>query len=164
MRAKNQFQVCACFKRSFACTTITSVLLVDGQSSAQEGKMETEGQKAESGEAEEEEESEGSKENDEVDITTQSSVKLITRSAIRLVSGEGADDICTLYHALENTSVYHETPPTKIHLPIEFADAIEALYRAYPKFTKVADLPLDTDEEKIELCKMLLEKQILMLE
>jgi len=99
-------------------------------------------------------------------ISLETGVKFITPSAVRLVAGgkDGEDDVISLYHALANTNVYHETPETKLRLPIEFAESIEKLYRAYPKFTKVDDLPLETAEEKIEFCKILLEHQILMLE
>jgi protein-L-histidine (3S)-3-hydroxylase / [histone H3]-trimethyl-L-lysine4/36 demethylase len=68
-----------------------------------------------------------------------------------------------LYHCMSNSRVYHDKGPQSLVFSLEYAPAIEAIISAYPESIKVAELPLDTKAERLDLAKLLLQEQIIMI-
>lgn len=99
-------------------------------------------------------------EGDEDPIELETKIRLVSKHCCRLV----IEDLASLYYASENTAKYHEVDSMKIRMPLEYSEAIEFLVNSYPKYTAVSDLPLETDEEKVDLANELLEHQIAMVE
>ncbi|XP_049848753.1 bifunctional lysine-specific demethylase and histidyl-hydroxylase NO66-like [Schistocerca gregaria] len=96
------------------------------------------------------------------DVTESTKFRLVTRHCLRLVIET-------------NALVYYTSPPTdedpshpskekKIEMPIEYAEAIDYLWKTYPKYVRVDELPLEHEEQRIELASELLDKQIAMVE
>lgn len=93
-------------------------------------------------------------------IEIETKIRLVSKHCCRLV----IEDLACLYYASENTAKYHEVDSMKIKMPLEYAEAVEFLVNAYPKYIAVADLPLESDEEKLDLANELLDHQIAMVE
>lgn len=95
------------------------------------------------------------------EITLDTRVRLVTRDCIRLaVEGE----FCGLYYATTNEPNYHEVEPQKLKLPVDYAESVELLWRSYPQYVACRDFVLEEDEEKVDLCRELVDRQIVMLE
>jgi len=97
---------------------------------------------------------------DDEDITEETKFRLVSKHCCRLV----IEEMASLYYASENTTKYHEVDSMKITMPLIYAEAIEFLVQQYPKYTAVKDLPLETEEERLDLVNELLDHQIAMVE
>jgi bifunctional lysine-specific demethylase and histidyl-hydroxylase NO66 len=98
---------------------------------------------------------------EEDEITLDTKIRLVTRDCVRLAI-EG--DFCGLYYATTNEPNYHEVEPQKLKMPLDYAESIEVLWRSYPKYISCREFTLESDGEKLDLCKELVERQIVMLE
>lgn len=103
---------------------------------------------------------EGDSNPDEDEVTEETKFRLVSKHCCRLV----IEEMASLYYASENTTKYHEVDSMKITMPLVYAEAIEFLVQQYPKYTAVKDLPLESEEEKLDLVNELLDHQIAMVE
>jgi hypothetical protein len=92
-------------------------------------------------------------------ITSKSQVAFVRAGVARLVIDE--EETCSVYHAGLNSRVHHENNVPPLRLPIECAEAVEALLASYPTFVSVTDLPTENQEEGIALCTMMYEAGLL---
>ena len=54
--------------------------------------------------------------------------------------------------------MYHELPePQRIDFALECAPALEAVLSAYPKYITVAELPTETDAQRLDIAQALVE-------
>lgn len=102
----------------------------------------------------------GPQPDDDDDIDENTKIRLVSKHCCRLV----VEELASLYYASANTPKYHEVDSMKITMPLEYAEAIEHLVEAYPKYVAVKDLPLETEEERLDLANELLDHQIAMVE
>ncbi|KAL5008323.1 hypothetical protein ScPMuIL_013904 [Solemya velum] len=89
-----------------------------------------------------------------VELSPDTSVKIIRKGVIRLVS---EDDEVRIYHSLENSRVYHEKDPQYIEVPPENGPVVEYLLHSYPDFVTVDSFPMFTMDEKMEFATLLYE-------
>ena len=54
-----------------------------------------------------------------------------------------------LYYSCENSNEYHEYELQFLEVDLEFVPAIKKLIKKYPKYIKVADLPLTELDKKV---------------
>lgn len=92
-------------------------------------------------------------------ITSKSEVAFVRAGVARLVIDE--EETCSVYHAGLNSRVHRENDIAPLRLPIECAEAIEALLASYPTFVAVSDLPTESQEEAIAVCTMMYEAGLL---
>lgn len=97
---------------------------------------------------------------EEEPITLDTRFRIVSKHCCRLV----IEDLTCLYYASENSTKYHEVDSMKIKMPLEYAEAVEFLINAYPKYIAVNDLPFESEEEKLDLANELLDHQIAMVE
>jgi lysine-specific demethylase/histidyl-hydroxylase NO66 len=99
-------------------------------------------------------------EEEEEPITDETKLRIVSKHCCRLVIEENA----SLYYASGNSVKYHEVDSMKIEMPLVYAEAIEFLVSQYPKYVAVKEIPLETEEERLDLANELLDKQIAMVE
>ena len=95
------------------------------------------------------------------DVTLDASIRLTSRNVCRLVIEEG---VAALYTSSQNARRFrgHEEPQ-HIDFALEAAPALEAIIKAYPKYTTVRRLPADSDDQRLDIARALAEAQLLLL-
>lgn len=112
---------------------------------------------------------------DVCEVEPESRVRLARFSALRLVALDAAaaatpDEDGTLpaahrlYHALNNTRIYHQVEPTYLDIEPECLDAINMLMRSYPDFVAVEELPVVDIETKMQIVRSLYDRGLLVTE
>lgn len=99
-------------------------------------------------------------EQDDDEVTLKTNIRLVSKHCIRLMVEENA----SVYYATQNSAIYHQVDSQKIPMPLEYAEAVEYLCKKYPKYVSVSELPLEDDEQKLEITNELLDHQIAMIE
>ncbi|XP_059480956.1 ribosomal oxygenase 1 [Neocloeon triangulifer] len=92
-------------------------------------------------------------------LTVKTKIKYLRANIVRLVSEE---ETVRVYHAAENSLEYHAEGSKFFEVSAEEAGGIETLLHEYPSYTAIADLPLDTDAEKLRLANILWRKGLVM--
>jgi len=88
----------------------------------------------------------------EANIQPESEVRLIKPNCIRLTcDSEGG----MIYHAIENSRSYHETPAQMINISAEEIEATQCIIDSYPSYVTVKDIPLKTVEKKVNFLTLL---------
>ncbi|XP_058825896.1 bifunctional lysine-specific demethylase and histidyl-hydroxylase NO66 [Topomyia yanbarensis] len=90
-----------------------------------------------------------------IPFTEQSSVRLLRRNILRLVSEENK---IRIYYHTDNSREYHEYEPNFLEVDHDTALGVELLVKVYPQMVTVGDLPV---EDKIEFAKSLWEKGLI---
>jgi hypothetical protein len=73
------------------------------------------------------------------------------------------DNLCVIYHSLENARVYHAEAPQKLEFPLECYDAIEYALNSWPKYVVVGDTPgIADDPELLDVIVALYDAGLLM--
>ncbi|EGC36270.1 hypothetical protein DICPUDRAFT_32138 [Dictyostelium purpureum] len=95
-------------------------------------------------------------------IKTDTRFRLIRQDSVRLV----VEDIAILFHNADNTRVFHQIgdEPGIIEFTIECVDALEHIIDSYPAYIAVKDLPVDDDDQKVDVVSALYEKGLIMFE
>merc|ERR1712100_64085 len=101
-----------------------------------------------------------SPENVEETVELNRTIRLVSKNSVRITS-EG--DSILFYYNTRNTTSYQEVEPQFIEFPIEASEALEYIINCYPKFISIEELPLEFDEDKIEVCKALLAAKIILI-
>ncbi|XP_076180903.1 bifunctional lysine-specific demethylase and histidyl-hydroxylase NO66 isoform X1 [Ptiloglossa arizonensis] len=90
-----------------------------------------------------------------VEIELDTRIRLLRSHCIRLIK-EG--DIFRVYYSTENSKEYHEYEPQFLEVSEAFVPAIQKIILQYPEFIRVEDLPVDGEDNKIQVIKDLWEK------
>uniref|UniRef100_A0AAG5CXX0 Bifunctional lysine-specific demethylase and histidyl-hydroxylase n=1 Tax=Anopheles atroparvus TaxID=41427 RepID=A0AAG5CXX0_ANOAO len=88
-------------------------------------------------------------------IEEQSSVRLLRRNILRLVSEE---DKLRIYYHTDNSREYHQYEANFLELDHETALGVELLIKMYPRYIPVASLPV---EDRLEFIRSLWEKGLI---
>lgn len=96
-----------------------------------------------------------------VEIEPDTKIRLLRSHCIRLVE---ESDAFRIYHSCENSKEYHEYEPQFLELGEEFVPAVKEIIHRYPEFIRVEDLPIDAEDDKIQIAKDLWEKGIIITE
>lgn len=70
------------------------------------------------------------------------------------------EDAAVVYHHVDNSRIFQGKPPQRIDFDIEYAEAIETIFTAYPKYLRVSKLPLEPADQ-LQLVQILYEAGIL---
>ncbi|XP_073834648.1 bifunctional lysine-specific demethylase and histidyl-hydroxylase NO66 [Musca autumnalis] len=95
------------------------------------------------------------------DIDERTNVRLLRANILRLVDEE---DKIRIYYYLDNSKEYCEYEPNFIEIEPMEAASVEVLIKSYPQYIGVSQLPLSSDEQKINLVTALWERGLLMME
>lgn len=90
-----------------------------------------------------------------VPFTEDSTVRLLRRNVLRLVSEE---DKLRIYYHTDNSREYHEYEPNFLEIDQDAAIGVELLVKMYPQALPIRDLPVD---DKVEFAKSLWEKGLI---
>ncbi len=74
-----------------------------------------------------------------VEVDPDTEVRLLRGNCLRLVSEEAG--LVKIYHSVENTREYREVEEQFLEVEPEMAPLVEALVQAYPRFSRVEELP-----------------------
>lgn len=89
-------------------------------------------------------------------------IRLIRAHCIRLVQEE--DNLFKIYYSCDNSKEYHGNILQYLEIDELFVPSIKELILKYPKFIKLADLPIDDEDNRDQMAKDLWEKGIIMTE
>lgn len=93
----------------------------------------------------------------EVNVDTQ--VRLSRRKASRLVIEQGT---ARLYHSLDNSLVYKAEPPQYVEFSLDQAAALEHLLKSDLEWVTVSDLPVESDDDRILIARVLYDVGVLL--
>ncbi|XP_020721927.2 ribosomal oxygenase 1 [Bombus terrestris] len=96
-----------------------------------------------------------------VEIEPDTRIRLLRSHCIRLIK---EDETFRIYYTSENSKEYHEYEPQFLEVGEEFVPAIRDMILRYPDFIRVEDLPIDSEDNKIQIVKDLWEKCLLVTE
>ncbi|XP_069017829.1 ribosomal oxygenase 1 isoform X2 [Embiotoca jacksoni] len=100
----------------------------------------------------------GQVKNMNVNITTQTRVRLLRAGCARLCSN---GDAVHLYYTIDNSRVYHKEELKSFEIKSEHTDAIEFLIHSYPDYVTVGSFPCDSSPDRITLAELLFERGII---
>ncbi|XP_062140848.1 bifunctional lysine-specific demethylase and histidyl-hydroxylase NO66-like [Drosophila sulfurigaster albostrigata] len=92
-------------------------------------------------------------------LTGSTEVRLLRANILRLIE-EGT--VFRIYYYLDNALEYCKFDASYMEIQPDEAMAVEALIKAYPKYTSVKELPLCPQDRRIELATALWERGLLM--
>uniref|UniRef100_A0A1I8MGH8 Bifunctional lysine-specific demethylase and histidyl-hydroxylase n=1 Tax=Musca domestica TaxID=7370 RepID=A0A1I8MGH8_MUSDO len=95
------------------------------------------------------------------DIDERTNVRLLRANIMRLVDEE---EKIRIYYYLDNSKEYCEYEPNFIEIEPMEAASVEVLIKSYPQYIGVSQLPLPSDDQKINLVTALWERGLLMME
>lgn len=95
------------------------------------------------------------------DIDEKTNVRLLRANIMRLVDEE---EKIRIYYYLDNSKEYCEYEPNFIEIEPMEAASVEVLIKSYPAYIGVSQLPLSSDDQKINLVTALWERGLLMME
>ena len=90
-----------------------------------------------------------------VEIEPDTRIRLLRSHCIRLTKEA---DTFRMHYSSENSKEYHEYEPQYLDVSVEFVPAIREMILRYPEFIRVDDLPVDGEDNKIQIVKDLWEK------
>ncbi|XP_012259857.2 ribosomal oxygenase 1 [Athalia rosae] len=93
-----------------------------------------------------------------IEIEPDTKIKLVRAQCIRLVQ---EPDGLRVYYSNENSKEYRELELQYLEITPELAPAIEEIIQKYPNYIKVEDLPIEGEDNKIQVVRDLWEKGIL---
>ncbi|KAN0025020.1 hypothetical protein ACTFIV_009431 [Dictyostelium citrinum] len=95
-------------------------------------------------------------------IKPETRFRLIRPDSVRLV----VEDIAILFHNADNTRIYHQVgeEPGVIEFTLECVDALEHIIDSYPSYIYAKDLPVEDDDQKLDVVSALYEKGLIMFE
>ncbi|EKX55098.1 hypothetical protein GUITHDRAFT_99731 [Guillardia theta CCMP2712] len=83
--------------------------------------------------------------------------KVSLKTQFRLLEG----DIAVLVHSVDNSRDFHGKEEQGIEFDVDYADALNAIIRSYPAYTRVKDVAhLEDDEDKLALVKVLVQNGV----
>lgn len=95
------------------------------------------------------------------DIEERTNVRLLRGNILRLVNEENK---MRVYYYLENSREYCQYEPNFIEVETDEAASVEVLIKSYPNYIGVSQLPMSSDEHKINFATALWERGLLMME
>ncbi|XP_008544704.1 ribosomal oxygenase 1 isoform X1 [Microplitis demolitor] len=94
-----------------------------------------------------------------VEIEPDTMIRLTRAHCARLVE---EDNSFKLYYSSENSKEYHEYEPQFLEVEENLVPAIKKIILMYPEFIKVDDLPIDGEDNKVQVARDLWEKCIVL--
>ncbi|XP_012285002.1 ribosomal oxygenase 1 [Orussus abietinus] len=92
-----------------------------------------------------------------VEIEPTTKIRLLRAHCIRLVKEE---DVFKVYYSCENSKEYHEFEPQFLEVSKELAPAVKRIIKHYPEYITVEDLPIEGEDNKIQVARDLWERGI----
>eukprot|EP00698_Gefionella_okellyi_P014945 TRINITY_DN4177_c0_g2_i1.p1 TRINITY_DN4177_c0_g2~~TRINITY_DN4177_c0_g2_i1.p1 ORF type:complete len:500 (-),score=120.33 TRINITY_DN4177_c0_g2_i1:105-1604(-) len=92
-------------------------------------------------------------------VSVKSEVRLISKNVARMTVEE---ETAVVYHCVNNPRVYMAADAQFVEFDISLAEGIEYIFTAYPRYVKVADIPLNDEKVQLELVKQLFNAGLLM--
>ncbi|XP_043528860.1 ribosomal oxygenase 1 isoform X1 [Frieseomelitta varia] len=93
-----------------------------------------------------------------VEIEPDTRIRLLRSHCIRLIK---ENETFRIYYSTENSKEYHEYEPQFLEVGEEFIPAIQDMILRYPEFIRVEDLPIDGEDNKVQIAKDLWEKSLI---
>ncbi|VDK60548.1 unnamed protein product [Anisakis simplex] len=97
----------------------------------------------------------------ETKFTTKTKVKFIRRHAQRLIFE--SEDRCYVVHRMTNSRIYEGRPEVTFGLDADLSDGFASLLETYPDWCSVGSIECETDEQRIQLAKVLYGNGIMLL-
>ncbi|KZC11548.1 Lysine-specific demethylase NO66 [Dufourea novaeangliae] len=97
----------------------------------------------------------------QVEIQSDTRIRLLRSHCIRLTN---EDDTFRIYYSSENSKDYHEYELQFLEVSEQFVPAIKEIILRYPEYMSVEDLPIDGEDNKIQIVKDLWEKCLVVTE
>ncbi|XP_071567713.1 ribosomal oxygenase 1 [Temnothorax nylanderi] len=94
------------------------------------------------------------------EILPETRIRLLRLHCMRLIK----EDTCRIYYSTENSKEYHEYEPQFLEVDEKYVPGIKKMIISYPNFISVKELPIEDDEEKIQIVKDLWEKGLILTE
>ncbi|XP_070164345.1 ribosomal oxygenase 1 isoform X2 [Polyergus mexicanus] len=91
------------------------------------------------------------------DITSETRIRLLRTHCIRLIEEDGRYRI---YYSTENSKQYQEYELQYLETDAEFVPGIQKIIISYPNFICVKELPIESDDIKIQIVRDLWEKNL----
>ncbi|XP_043285278.1 bifunctional lysine-specific demethylase and histidyl-hydroxylase NO66 isoform X2 [Venturia canescens] len=92
-----------------------------------------------------------------IEIEPDTRIRLLRSHCIRLVE----EEVCMrIYYSTENSKEYHEYELQFLEVEKKLAPAIHEIIKRYPDFIKVEDLPIEGEDNKVQVVRDLWEKCI----
>ncbi|XP_078489978.1 ribosomal oxygenase 1-like [Ciona intestinalis] len=101
------------------------------------------------------------------DIDEKTRIRVLRKNALRIVASQNDtndNSVVQVFHCVQNPRVYHQEEKKTFEILRQFAPALEFLIHKYPCYVTVGSLPLDSNEDKVNLAISLFEKGILVTE
>jgi lysine-specific demethylase/histidyl-hydroxylase NO66 len=74
----------------------------------------------------------------------------LTRAGVARITTSVKGDVVTLHHTMSNSRLYKDSPLASIDFPIGYAETLEQVIKAYPKYVQLGKLPppvIEGDDE-----------------
>ncbi|XP_034943445.1 ribosomal oxygenase 1 [Chelonus insularis] len=97
---------------------------------------------------------------DRVEIEPDTKIRLARAHCVRLVHED--DNSYKLYYSCDNSKEYHEYDLQFLEVEDAFVPAIKKIIRTYPNFIKVDDLPVNEEDNRVQIARDLWEKSIVL--
>ncbi|CAK4086749.1 unnamed protein product [Aphanomyces euteiches] len=94
-------------------------------------------------------------------INVNARFKLLRYGIARLAIEDGK---AVLYHCKDNSRKHHENPLSPMEFELDDAESIEFIFKSYPSYFRVGDLPHEDPADQIGLVKALYDEGLLMFE
>ncbi|DBA03316.1 TPA: hypothetical protein N0F65_011675 [Lagenidium giganteum] len=92
-------------------------------------------------------------------VTVNTQMRLLRHDLARLVIEDGK---AVVYHCKENGRLHHEVPVEALEYELDDAESIEFIFKSYPEYFRVGDLPHEDSDDQIGLVKSLYDAGLLM--
>jgi lysine-specific demethylase/histidyl-hydroxylase NO66 len=96
---------------------------------------------------------------DRVELDPDTEIRLISATILRIIMEE---DEARIYHSVHNSREYHAEEPQYFVIPDELAVGVESLVNAYPEFTRIEDIALDSQEQKLDIAAQLYDRGLVL--
>ena len=94
-------------------------------------------------------------------IAIDSRIRLTSRSVARLAIEDG---VAALYYSSSNSRSFHgHAEPQHLDFDLSAAPALETVLTAYPRYVTVGRLPADSDAQRLDIARALVEAQCVLL-
>ncbi|KAK0180287.1 hypothetical protein PV327_005947 [Microctonus hyperodae] len=96
-----------------------------------------------------------------VEIEPDTRIRLARSHSVRLIEKE---DVYRLYYSADNSREYHEYEVQFLEVGKDLAPAVAKIISVYPEFIKVDELPVEGEDNKVQVARDLWEKCIIVTE
>lgn len=94
-----------------------------------------------------------------VEIEPDTRIRLVRAHCVRLIEKKKA---WRIYYSSENSKEYHQYEPQFLELDSHIVPAVKKIISCYPEFVKVDDLPIEGEDNRVQVARDLWEKCIVL--